>query len=102
MTAPRMTPGRTLNHLADRIRNHRQQRESRWRRLNPGRQALLALAHLHNCDTYTRLTAGRRQPVPVGRPCPGSRAGPSSLPASASTWWALNGRALVRLLSIRS
>ncbi|GAA0586533.1 hypothetical protein GCM10010172_84680 [Paractinoplanes ferrugineus] len=37
---------RTLNHLADRIRDHRQQRGSRWRRLNPGRQALLALAHL--------------------------------------------------------
>ena len=49
---------RTLNHLADRIRSHRQQRKSRWRRLNPGRQALLALAHLRNGDTYTRLAAG--------------------------------------------
>ena len=49
---------RTLNHLADRIRVHRQQRKSRWRRLNPGRQALLALAHLRNGDTYTRLAAG--------------------------------------------
>ena len=49
---------RTLNHLADRIRGHRQQRTSRWRRLNPGRQALLALAHLRNGDTYTRLAAG--------------------------------------------
>ena len=27
---------RTLNHLADRIRGHRQQRKSRWRRLDPG------------------------------------------------------------------
>ncbi|WP_345478802.1 transposase family protein, partial [Actinoplanes auranticolor] len=49
---------RTLNHLANRIRGHRQQRGSRWRRLNPGRQALLALAHLRNGDTYTRLAAG--------------------------------------------
>jgi hypothetical protein len=49
---------RTLNHLADRIRSHRKQRRSRWRRLNPGRQALLALAHLRNGDTYTRLAAG--------------------------------------------
>ena len=31
---------------------------SRWRRLDPGRQALLALAHLRNGDTLTRLAAG--------------------------------------------
>src|SRR5690242_16623932 len=49
---------RTLNHLADRIRSHRKQRRSRWRRLGPGRQALLALAHLRNGDTYTRLAGG--------------------------------------------
>ncbi|MEO3749012.1 transposase family protein [Plantactinospora sp. B5E13] len=49
---------RTLNHLADLIRAHRKQHRSRWRRLDPGRQALLALAHLRNGDTYTRLAAG--------------------------------------------
>lgn len=49
---------RTLNHLADRVRAHRRQHRSRWRRLAPGRQALLALAHLRNGDTYTRLAAG--------------------------------------------
>lgn len=49
---------RTLNHLADRIRSHRSQRRCRRRRLDGGRQALLALAHLRNGDTYTRL--GRR------------------------------------------
>src|SRR5215218_361694 len=49
---------RTLHHLAARIRRHRRQHRSRWRRLNPGRQALLALAHLRNGDTYTRLAAG--------------------------------------------
>jgi hypothetical protein len=46
---------RTLNHLAGLIRRHRDQHRSRWRRLDSGRQALLALAHLRNGDTYTRL-----------------------------------------------
>jgi hypothetical protein len=49
---------RTLNHLADLIRAHRIQRRCRWRRLEPGRQALLVLAHLRNGDSYTRLAAG--------------------------------------------
>jgi hypothetical protein len=49
---------RTLNHLAGLIRTHRNQRRSRWRRLEPDRQALLALAHLRNGDTYARLAAG--------------------------------------------
>jgi DDE superfamily endonuclease/Helix-turn-helix of DDE superfamily endonuclease len=49
---------RSLNHLADLIRTHRHQRRSRWRRLDPGRQALLALARLRNGDTLTRLAAG--------------------------------------------
>jgi hypothetical protein len=49
---------RTLNHLAGLIRRHRSQRRSRWRRLDPGRQALLALAHLRNGDTYIRLACG--------------------------------------------
>ena len=44
--------------LSDLIRTHRHQRRSRWRRLDPGRQALLALAHLRNGDTLTRLAAG--------------------------------------------
>ena len=30
----------------------------RWRRLDPGRQAMLVLAHLRNGDTYTRLARG--------------------------------------------
>jgi hypothetical protein len=49
---------RTLNHVADRIRQLRNRRRSRWRRLTPGRQALLALAHLRNGNTYSRLAAG--------------------------------------------
>ncbi|GAA1553159.1 transposase family protein [Dactylosporangium maewongense] len=49
---------RTLNYLADLIRRERHQCRSRWRRLEPGKQALLVLAHLRNGDTYARLAAG--------------------------------------------
>ncbi|WP_033338228.1 IS5/IS1182 family transposase [Catenuloplanes japonicus] len=49
---------RTLHHLAGRIRRHHQQQGTRWRRLTPHDQALLALAHLRNGDTYARLAAG--------------------------------------------
>ncbi|RKR92194.1 DDE superfamily endonuclease [Micromonospora pisi] len=49
---------RTLNHLTGLIRTHRHQHRSHWRRLNPGQQALLALAHLRNGDPFTRLGAG--------------------------------------------
>jgi dienelactone hydrolase len=48
----------TLTHLAQLIRTHRQTRRSRWRRLDPARQALLALAHLRNGDTPARLATG--------------------------------------------
>ncbi|WP_055480807.1 IS5/IS1182 family transposase [Sphaerimonospora mesophila] len=48
----------TLIRLADLIRAHRAERRSRWRRLMPGRQALLVLAHLRNGDTYARLASG--------------------------------------------
>jgi hypothetical protein len=43
---------RTLTELADLIRHHRNLHQSRWRRLDPGNQALLVLAHLRNGDTY--------------------------------------------------
>ena len=49
---------RTLAHLAEQLRTHRAARGTRWRRLDPGQQALLVLAHLRNGDTYTRLAAG--------------------------------------------
>ncbi|MEN3611530.1 transposase family protein [Plantactinospora sp. ZYX-F-223] len=48
----------TLNHLADLIRAERTRRRGRWWRLDAGRQALLALAHLRNGDTITRLACG--------------------------------------------
>ena len=49
---------RTLIRLAELIRAQRAERRCRWRRLDASRQALLALAHLRNGDTYARLAAG--------------------------------------------
>lgn len=49
---------RSLHHLAALIRQRRTQQRSRWRRLDPGQQALLALAHLRNGDTLARLASG--------------------------------------------
>lgn len=48
----------TLTHLSDLLRSAREVNGTRWRRLNPGRQALLVLAHLRNGDTYARPAAG--------------------------------------------
>ncbi len=48
----------TLVRLADLIRAERARRRSRWRRLDPGCQALPVLAHLRNGDTHARLAAG--------------------------------------------
>ena len=49
---------RSLTHLADLLRAERVRRGTRYRRLGPGRQALLALAHLRNGDTPARLAGG--------------------------------------------
>jgi hypothetical protein len=49
---------RTLTHLSDLLRSHRAATGTRWRRLDPGQQALLVLAHLRNGDTYRRLATG--------------------------------------------
>jgi hypothetical protein len=49
---------RALQVLADALRQHRTAMGSRWRRLRPGRQALLVLAHLRKGETYTALAAG--------------------------------------------
>lgn len=48
----------TLRYLTDLLRSHRSKLGCRWRKLSPGRQALLVLAHLRNGDTYHRLAAG--------------------------------------------
>lgn len=47
-----------LRHVADLLRAHLRRIGSHWRKLDPGRHALLVLAHLRNGDTYARLAAG--------------------------------------------
>jgi DDE superfamily endonuclease/Helix-turn-helix of DDE superfamily endonuclease len=48
----------TLDYTAGIIRRHRRQIGSPWRKLNPGRQALLVLAYLRKGDTFAELAAG--------------------------------------------
>jgi len=49
---------KTLIYAAGIIRRHRKSIGSRWRKLNPGRQALLVLAHLRKGETFAELAAG--------------------------------------------
>ena len=49
---------RTLNYAAGIIRRHRKLIGSCWRKLNPGRQALLVLAYLRKGETFAELAAG--------------------------------------------
>jgi len=48
----------TLTYTAGIIRRHRAQIGSPWRKLNPGQQALLALAYLRKGETFAELAAG--------------------------------------------
>src|SRR5215472_9442118 len=48
----------TLTYTAGVIRRHRQQIGSPWRKLGPGRQALLVLAHLRKGETFADVAAG--------------------------------------------
>ena len=48
----------TLTYTAGVIRRHRKQIGSPWRKLNPGRQALLVLAYLRKDETFAELAAG--------------------------------------------
>ena len=47
-----------LTYAAGVIRRHRKKIGSAWRKLNPGRQALLVLAYLRKGDTFAELAAG--------------------------------------------
>ena len=49
---------RTLNLAAHTIRAHRARTGSRWRRLDPGQQALLVLVHLHRGEPFAQVAAG--------------------------------------------
>ncbi|MFF1405002.1 IS5 family transposase [Streptomyces sp. NPDC058294] len=46
-----------LRFLSAKLRRHRRELGTRWRRLSAGRQALLALAHLRNGHPYAQLAA---------------------------------------------
>jgi hypothetical protein len=48
----------TLTYVAGIIRRHRKKIGSAWRKLNPGRQALLVLAYLRKGETFAALAAG--------------------------------------------
>jgi hypothetical protein len=49
---------KTLTFTAGVIRRHRRETGSRWRKLDPGRQALLVLACLRKGETFAELAAG--------------------------------------------
>ena len=49
---------KTLTFVSGLIRRHRTSIGSRWRKLNPGRQALLVLAYLRKGETFAELAAG--------------------------------------------
>lgn len=49
---------RMLITLADKLRQRRTQIGTRWRRLTPGRHALLALAYVRKGETYAELACG--------------------------------------------
>lgn len=48
----------TLRFLAGHLRSRHRRQGTRWRRLPPGRQVLVVLAHLRMGDTYAQLAAG--------------------------------------------
>jgi hypothetical protein len=49
---------KTLTFVSGIIRRHRAALGSPWRKLNPGRQALLVLACLRKGETFAELAAG--------------------------------------------
>ncbi|HEV2376993.1 MAG TPA: transposase family protein [Streptosporangiaceae bacterium] len=49
---------RTLTYASGIIRRHRSAARSRWRKLNPGKQALLVLVYLRKGETFAGLAAG--------------------------------------------
>jgi hypothetical protein len=49
---------RTLTCVSGIIRQHRKSIGSRWRKLNPGQQALLVLAYLRKGEAFAELAAG--------------------------------------------
>ena len=54
----------TLDYTAGVIRRNRRKIGSPWRKLNPGRQALLVLAYLRKGETFADLAAGSASAPP--------------------------------------
>ena len=48
----------TLTFVSGLIRTHRRKLGSPWRKLNPGRQALLVLVHLRKGEPFAEVGAG--------------------------------------------
>jgi hypothetical protein len=67
----------TLTYSAGVIRRHRKKIGSAWRKLNPGRQALLVLAYLRKGDTFATIP-------PASAPTPSSRTGTSCANSAAA------------------
>src|SRR4029450_8261864 len=49
---------RALTVVSDLLRQHRNERATRWRKLSAGRQALLVVAYLRKGETYAELACG--------------------------------------------
>ena len=49
---------RTLTFVAGVIHRHRASTGSSWRKLNPGKQALLVLVYLRKGETFDEIAAG--------------------------------------------
>ena len=49
---------KALSYVSGIIRRHRKSIGSRWRKLNPGQQALLVLAYLKKDETFAEVAAG--------------------------------------------
>jgi hypothetical protein len=56
--APLPLSSKTLDFAAGIIRRHRKSIRSRWRKLNPGQQALLVVAYVCKGETFADLAAG--------------------------------------------
>jgi hypothetical protein len=57
-TVPLPLSSQTLTYVAGIIRRHRASIGSPWRKLNPGRQALLVLVCLRKGETFAEVAAG--------------------------------------------
>jgi hypothetical protein len=93
----------TLTYTAGLIRRHRKQIGSPWRKLGPGRQALLVLAYLRKGETFAELAAGfgvgsatawryvSETVGPAGRPIPEAAPGAAGRRKAGHAYLVLDG-----------